>query len=185
MSNTTTERRPQRFAAPAPERDEDYGADALAISTEPDANDDDTEAAIDTTVDTDHLHQLCEDMARWCATRRLYGAPRGPASLLGQLAKRTRPIRPGGPDAACSQELACLYIAMCAQPADSIDRIVFELYYLRRVINVKAAAAAIGIGRQHWYTLLRDFRVRIYAASRELIASNAAQLAALPTRGVD
>lgn len=156
---------PPRLAAPAPLDEDDDPAVDGAI----------TEAS-----DTDHLHALCEDLARWCATRKLYGAPRGPASLLGQLGKRTRPFNPGGPDAACSQQLACLYVALCAQPADALDRIVFELYYLHRVKNVKAAADKLGIGRQHWYTLLRDFRRRIYAASQELVAFNEAQRAVLP-----
>lgn len=130
----------------------------------------------------DHLDELCERLAWWIHTRKLYGAPRGPVSLLGKLRGTSRPLKPGtGPDAATSAELAALYIALVAQPADGLDRIVFELHYLRRVPNVKAAAAAVGVGRQHWYTLLRSFRRRIFAASREILEQNELARLALPS----
>lgn len=160
-------------------------AASLSAATTPADDAHGHEPAIDTQLDATHLHALCEGLARWCATRKLYGAPRGPASLLGQLAKRTRPIVAGGPDADCSQAYACLYIALCAQPADSLDRIVFELHYLRRIPNIKAAAAELGITRTHWYRLLGAFRARIYTASRELIAINAGQLEAMQSRRND
>jgi hypothetical protein len=130
-----------------------------------------------------HLDALCEQLAWWLATRRFYGGPRAPVSLLGKLGKRTRPLRPGGPDAACSAELSALHIAMVAQPADALDRVVFELNYLHRVRNVKVAASALGIGRQHWYTLLREFRQRIFNASREILAANERELRSLRDRG--
>jgi hypothetical protein len=125
-----------------------------------------------------YLDELCERLAWWIHTRKLYGAPRRPVSLLGKLRSGTRPLKPGGgPDAPASAELAALYIALIAQPSDGLDRIVFELHYLQRVTNVKAAAAAVGVGRQHWYTLLRGFRRRIHAASREILDKNQAALA--------
>ncbi len=124
-------------------------------------------------VEDGRLDELCEHLAWWVHTRRLYGAPRGPVSLLGKLRGGMRPLRtPGGPDAACRADLAALYIALIAQPADALDRQVFELHYLHRVTNVKASAAQLQIGRQHWYTLLRAFRRRIFAASREILAKN-------------
>jgi|RhisoiCoNPM_1038542.scaffolds.fasta_scaffold00015_7 hypothetical protein len=126
----------------------------------------------------ERLDELCERLVWWCRTRRFYGRSSVPPSLLGRLAKRTRPLRPGGPDAGCSAEMAALYMALIGQPADALDRRVFELHYFHRVGNVKAAAAALGIGRQHWYTLLRSFRQRIHAASQEILELNAMQLEA-------
>lgn len=127
--------------------------------------------------DDDRLHELCEQLARWCRTRRFYGAPKGPASLLGRLQKPSRPLKTGEPDAFSSAEMSALYLALIAQPQQEPDRTVsgrrvFEAHYLLRVKNVKAAAAALGIGRQHYYTLLREFRRRIYAASRQILAEN-------------
>ena len=123
--------------------------------------------------DDDYLHRLCEAWAEWCWTRRFYAKPSVPASLLGNLQKRTRaPGEPGGPDADNSAELAAFHLAVIGQPADALDRKVFELHYLHRVKNVKAAAAVLGIGRQHWYTLLREFRRRAHAGSQEILNHN-------------
>lgn len=123
-----------------------------------------------------HLDELFERLAWWVHTRKLYGAPRGPVSLLGKLRGGSRPLRnDGGPDAACSADLAALYIAVVAQPADALDRIVFELHYFNRVKSVKEAAGLLKIGRQHWYTLLRSFRRRAFSASREILAANQVQ----------
>lgn len=130
-----------------------------------------------------HLAALCEQLAWWIQTRRFFGSPRAPVSLLGKLGKRTRPLLPGGPDAECSAELNALYIALIAQPADALDRVVFELHYLHRVANVKAASAAVGIGRQHWYTLLREFRRRIFIASREILELEGRHATAIMQRG--
>lgn len=124
----------------------------------------------------DRLDDLCERLVWWCRTRRFYGRSSMPPSLLGRLAKRTRPLRPGGPDAGCSAQMAALYVALIGQPADALDRKVFELHYFHRVGNVKAAAAALGIGRAHWYRLLGDFRRRIYAASEEILEFNTRQM---------
>lgn len=141
------------------------------ILAAPAAHDDEPEEAI--AGDDGHLHGLCEAWARWCFTRRYYARPSVPVSLLGQLQKRTRPFgEPGGPDAANSAELAAFHLAVIGQPAEALDRQVFELHYLHRVKNVKAAAAVMGIGRQHWYTLLREFRRRAYNASQDILQHN-------------
>ena len=116
------------------------------------------------------LDDLCERWVRWQATRRLFGPPPTMGSVLGQLSgTRTRPLRQGGPDAACSAELAALHVAYTCQP-DALDKRVFDLYYLHRVAPVKAAAAALGIGRPHFYTVLGDFRKRLHAAAQAILA---------------
>lgn len=148
---------PTTFAAPAP-LDDAPGLDLDDLDERPEVSD-------------DHLDELCERLVHWCRTRRFYGRQRLPPSILGRLGKRTRPLRPP-PDAACNAELAALYLAMLGQPADALDRQVFELHYFGQIRFVKTAAEALGVSRQHWYRLLRGFRRRIYAASREILARN-------------
>jgi hypothetical protein len=137
----------------------------------PGCNDDDE---VDTSDATDsHLHEFCEQWSAWCRTRRFYGKPSLPASLLGKLTSKTRATANyGGPDAIASAQLAAFHLAVLGQPAEALDRQVFELHYLWRVKNVKAAAAQIGIGRQHWYTLVKEFRQRAYSASQDILSSN-------------
>lgn len=117
------------------------------------------------------LDDLCERLVWWCRTRRCYDRRRLPPSLLGRLGTRTGPYR-AAPDVVCSAELSALYLAMLGQPDDSLDRRVFELHYFGHVRYVKTAAATVGVSRQHWYRLLRDFRRRIYAASQEIRTYN-------------
>ncbi|MCK6431868.1 MAG: hypothetical protein L6Q68_02385 [Aquabacterium sp.] len=153
---------PRRLAAPAP------------VDREPA---DDAEMP-----DRDHLHAFSEGWAAWARSRRMYGAPRYAKASLNKLAARAGlgPVA-DGPDAPCSAEYAAFQIAVIAQP-ESLSRIVFELHYHWRVRNVKAAARELGIGRQHWYTLLRQFRERAWAASRIVLSYEAAKRRALGVR---
>ncbi len=165
---------PARFAAPAPVDPEDLQADDGESLQLPEAH------ALQQQMDLD---ALCDAWAAWCRTRRLYVRPSLPTSLLGKLTSKGsgRPSD-GGPDAISSAELAAFHIAFLAQPEDALDRRVFELHYYRRVRNVKAAAAAIGVSRQHWYRLVADCRQRIYATSRQLLERNLADGEALRSR---
>ncbi|MGM9489317.1 hypothetical protein ACS5PM_18325 [Ideonella sp. YS5] len=63
---------------------------------------------------------------------------------------------------------------------DVLDRKVFELHYLARPKNIKAAAPLVSVSRRHWYTLVRGCRRRAYAASREILAENMTGTANLP-----
>lgn len=130
----------------------------------------------------DPLDAMCEQLAHWRATRKYYVRPSVPPSLLGRLQKRTRPLRAGGPDARCSAELAALHVALLSQPEDALARRVFELHYFHRVANVKAAAAALGIGRAHWYRLLASFRQQLHEASLRILQANEEELARLAER---
>lgn len=144
----------QRLAAPSPDDlDEDAITDAQRR-------------------DDERMHDLCEQLAMWVRTRRLYGAPGAPASVLGRLRS---PTSFADRDAPCSAEMAALWIAVVAQPREALDRRVFELHYIHRVRNIKAAAAAVGVSRQHWYRLLRDFRRRIVMAAWQIAESRAAE----------
>jgi len=116
------------------------------------------------------LDDLCERWVRWQATRRLFGPPPTMGSVLGQLTgTRTRPLRQGGPDAACSAEMSALHVAYTCQP-DALDKRVFDLYYVHRVTPVKTAAAALEISRKHFYTVLGDFRKRLHTAAQAILA---------------
>jgi len=146
-------------------------AAAAPTGAHPDHEDADDISPADLTADA-QIHTLCENWAWWCRTRRYFGRPAMPPSLLGRLTSKTRTLaRPGGPDAICSAELHAFHLAVLAQP-DALDRKVFELHYLARPKNIKAAAPLVGVSRRHWYTLVRDFRRRAYAASREILAEN-------------
>lgn len=156
----------QRFAAPAPTpADEDEAA---------------ADGAVDQ--DTEHLHDLCCQWAAWTVSRRIYVRPSAPQSVIGKLTSRGtgRPSN-GGPDAIASAHLMAFHHAVLAQPPEALDRQVFELHYLTRVRNIKTAASLLGISRQHWYTLLRDFRIRAHRASLEILGSNLAAAAAMPS----
>lgn len=170
--NAVTTTPPTRFAAPAP-ADPDEDDDAAA----------DQAAAGEKESESSHLHELCCQWAAWTASRRLYVRPSAPQSVLGKLTARA-PGKPssGGPDAIASAQLMAFHHAVLAQPPEALDRQVFELHYLTRVRNIKTAAALLGISRQHWYTLLRDFRQRAHRASLEIMGSNLAAAAAMPSQ---
>jgi hypothetical protein len=155
----------QRLAAPAPANDDDGDADAKQLAAD------------------EWQHQVCEAWSSWCRTRRFFGRPSLPASLLGKLAgPPARDHSQGGPDAVCNAQLAALHLAVLAQPVEALDRQAFEAHYLWRVRNIKAAAAALGVSRQHWYRLVRDFRTRVCNASLEIQRDNEQQAACLPSR---
>lgn len=156
----------QRFSAPAPAGDHP-GYDAV-------------EGCSRRELDADQaLNELCMAWAAWCRTRRFYGPPPQQAAMLGRLSSMSSPTGRADPDAPCSAELAALHLAVIAQPADALDRQVFELHYVWRVRNIKAAASELGISRQHWYRLLRAFRRRVCLASLEILRVNLQQLGRL------
>ena len=117
------------------------------------------------------LHELCEGWAYWCHTRRYLGAPK-PLNI-NSIARWAAPMRATasvGGDGPVSAELQRLNLAICAQPM-SKGRQAFILYYLNRVRPVKKIADALGVSRQHVYTLIAEFRrdaARGAAALRQL-----------------
>jgi hypothetical protein len=116
------------------------------------------------------LDALCESWARWCRTRRLYGPAPLAGTVLGRLSGATRPVVVV--DAICSADLAAFHTAYISQPRDSIDRQVFDAYYVYRVKPIKRAADALGISRQHFYARLTAFRVRVSSAASAIAADN-------------
>lgn len=132
------------------------------------------------------LDNLCERWINWRATRRYYGPPSSLTSILGQLSgSRMRPVHDGGPNAIASPLLAAFHLAYLCQP-DALDKRVFDLYYVHRIIPIKRAAAALGISRPHFYRVLGDFRARLARAAKSIEADNVAAGQALPhAPGID
>lgn len=152
MTATLTTADITRFAAAAPPLDYD---DQLREVTEQDRN----------------LDMLCEQWVSWSRTRRLYGPAPISGTVLGRLSgSSTRPMAPV--DAICSAEMAAFHIAYTCQPADSLDRQVFDAYYVLRVKPIKRAADVLGISRQHFYALLAAFRVRVWNAAEAIADDN-------------
>lgn len=154
----------QRLAATAPQGEEEDTSAAAELQAQPE------------------LNELCEDWAAWCRTRRFYVRPSLPPSILGRLRSKSAGSRNGGPDAVTSAALLAFHLAVLGQPAEALDRKAFELHYFWSVRNVKAAAQELGISRQHWYRLVRDFRERAYRVSQEILALNLSQAEQLPSR---
>jgi len=76
-------------------------------------------------------------------------------------------------------ELAAFHIAYLVQP-EALDKAVFNAYYVRRTKPIKQSAAALGISDRHFYRLLGEFRVRVYASSKVILRGNEAAREALP-----
>ncbi|MEQ6306680.1 hypothetical protein ABN448_05635 [Delftia acidovorans] len=145
-----------------------YDPEALRLAATAPAPDDDVDP--EASDEQRDLDQLCERWVAWKATRRFYGPSPNMGSILGQLSgTRTRPLRTDGPNAACSAELAAFHLAYTCQP-DALDKQVFDLYYVHRVAPVKVAASALRISRKHFYSVLGDFRKRLYSASQSILA---------------
>lgn len=118
------------------------------------------------------LHLLCERWVYWCRTRRLYGPAPISGTILGKLSgSSSRPLKVTD-DVICSAELSAFHIAYTCQPAESLDRQVFDAYYVHRVKPIKRAADVLGISRKHFYTLLTAFRVRVANAADAIQADN-------------
>lgn len=135
--------------------------------------------------DYERLDALFEQWARWAYTRRLYAPPPSAGITLGALTSKSRGLksRAGGPDAPCNSFLMALNAAIGAQPAHALDSQVFLAFYWQRISNVKAAAARIGVSRQHFYRLLRAFCTRVEALAKAIEATNLQAGEQLPHAG--
>lgn len=67
-------------------------------------------------------------------------------------------------------DIVSLHTAIQLQPR-SLDRRVFELYYLHAVCNIKCEAARLGISRVHFYRLLWAFQGRVYRMANRVASS--------------
>ena len=111
------------------------------------------------------LDALCENWVTWCREHRLYWPPSVQGAAIARSGGATRPLRTQGDEFTSSAaSVAAFHIAYTCQP-NSLDKQVFDLYYVARVKPIKSAAAALGIGRAHFYRVLSEFRRRVEAAS--------------------
>ena len=107
------------------------------------------------------LHELCEDWAYWCHTRKYIGAPQ-PLNM-NSIARWAAPMRATasvGRDGVMDARLQRFNTAVIAQPM-SKARMAFLLYYLNRVRPVKKIAQALDVSRKHVYDLIADFRTAV------------------------
>jgi hypothetical protein len=116
------------------------------------------------------IDDLCHAWARWVSTRRYFGPPGRLDSIIGQLRSRTPRATDGmaGPNAPCSQELACFHQAVLAG-GEGTDRIVFEVHYRYRPASIKRAADLLDISRAHWYYLRNRFAIAAFARHHVLV----------------
>lgn len=145
-------------------------------TTAPDNLPEDSDAPALDARDSD-LDTLCENWVYWCRSRRLYWPASTPNAALAKQGGGTRPLRPGSDATSASASLAAFHIAYTCQP-NSLDKQVFDLYYVARVKPIKTAAAALGIGRAHFYRVLEEFRRRLASAALAF-EQNGAQVASL------
>jgi hypothetical protein len=113
------------------------------------------------------IDAVCEAWVVWCRERRLYWPTPAQGSAIARRGGSTRPVRADDRVAIPAASLAALHIAYTCQP-NSLDKQVFDLYYVDRVKPIKAAAAALGIGRRHFYRVLIEFRRRLDQAAQAI-----------------
>lgn len=123
------------------------------------------------------LDTLCENWVTWCRERRLDRPTAIEAAAIAKVGAGTRPLREKPECAISAASMAALHIAYTCQP-NSLEKQVFDLYYVVRVKPVKTAAAALGIGRAHFYRVLVEFRRRLNLSAQSF-ARNGAHVAAL------
>lgn len=116
------------------------------------------------TADTD-MHALCEAWADWCR------AGNTPGFAAAAEPPRRRSTDQAAPSVAA---ILALHLAVVSQPANALDRLVFEIHYLHGARHIKAEAARLGISRPHWYRLVADFRRRIQASLTHIERQNSA-----------
>ena len=145
-----------------------FDATDSLVYASPAAQDEGDSLPTQTSRDRD-LDALCESWVQWCRTRRFYGPAPLRGTVLGRLSgSNTRPM--AAVDSVCSAEMAAFHIAYTCQPADALDRQVFDAYYVHRIKPVKRVADALGVSRQHFYVLLAAFRVRVANAADHVLA---------------
>ena len=117
-----------------------------------------------------HIDEMCWEWARWEVTRKFYGVPPPPSSVLAQFGRdRIRSTAPGqGPNAVASAVLQRFHQAIVS--ADDFVRAAFEGYYLHRVRPIKKLAAMLvddlhpnGVDRTHVYYLRSQLARKAYS----------------------
>jgi len=136
-----------------------------AVKTNPLQPDRDDLGCAETEIDT-----LFEDWATWSRSRRFAGA-----FVRSSRGSDVRSNDAKGVGSTSLFELVAVHLGIISQPPEALDRRVFEMHYFTRPTSIKAAAHAMGISPAHWYRLMKSFKRRVYAASRELLVETASE----------
>jgi|GEM_PF-767270 len=147
------------------------------MTTQPDLPDGDAPEGSSLDQRDRDLDALCENWATWCRERRLDRPVSNEATAIANVGVGTRPLRDKPGHAISAASMAALHIAYTCQPK-SLEKQVFDLYYVVRVKPVKTAAAALGIGRAHFYRVLVEFRRRLNLSAQSF-ERNGTNVAAL------
>jgi len=130
------------------------------------------------------LDALCENWVTWCRERRLERPVSKEAAAIARVGAGTRPLRDKPDNAISAASMAALHIAYTCQPK-SLEKQVFDLYYVVRVKPVKTAAAALGIGRAHFYRVLVEFRRRLNLSAQSFERNGPHVAALVPAADAD
>jgi hypothetical protein len=111
------------------------------------------------------LHLFCSEWAEWHRSRRLF-APPVPKNVLVHLAG---PIGGGEPpDAILSSDKSFFNLAVLGQE-ECRAKLIFYLYYIHRVRNIKMVAERMDVSTSMWYREMREFRARAFRAYRRMV----------------
>jgi hypothetical protein len=115
------------------------------------------------------LHILCQEWSEWHRSRRLF-APPVPKNILVRMAG---PIGGGEvPDAILSSDKSFFNLAVLGQE-ESRAKMIFYLYYIHRVRNIKMVAEQMDVSTSFWYREMREFRSKAYIAYRQMMGADA------------
>jgi len=114
------------------------------------------------------LHLFCMDWADWHYSRRLF-APPVPPNILARL--QPSPVREV-PDAILSSDKSFFNLSVLMQE-ESRAKMIFYLYYIHRVRNIKIVAEQMGVSTSFWYREMREFRALAWRAYRKAIYADA------------
>lgn len=111
------------------------------------------------------LHLWCMEWSEWHRSRRLF-APPIPKNILARMAG---PLGGGEvPDAILSSDLSIFNLAVLGQE-ECRAKLIFYLYYIHRVRNIKMVAEKMDVSTSFWYREMREFRARAYRAYRQMM----------------
>ncbi len=114
------------------------------------------------------LHLFCMDWAEWHRSRRLF-APPIPKNILARM----QPSKSNEvPDAVLSSDASFFNLSVLAQE-ESRAKMIFYLYYIHRVRNIKMVAEQMNLSTSMWYREMREFRAKAHRAYRRMVEAPA------------
>lgn len=101
------------------------------------------------------LHRLCERWITW---------------------RNTRQVQTAGPPVPMNVELAAFHLAYTSQP-NTLEKQVFDLYYVHRVTSIQHAASALGMSQLSFDWYLASFRTCVMRDAKSIEAAELRRLA--------